>query len=621
MTLILRLLLALGAASLMASCSNTTPPNSAAQAVLAIQFAPPHVKSKPRSAATSTPSLPAELTRVVFEIRDDKGELISEGDWLKSNGKLEFKLPPGVQYSLKGTAYAGEEVLFNGTARVAPLNAGERRPIAVALAPQVNLLVAPERNETNSATPQAIVRVNVGANEKVRLTSTVSGLNDKRLSWQVNQVEGGNSTVGTIDANGEYTPPNVLPDNTIVIIQAVPLAAPSFESSVTIQLLNKIPSKDTQPPVSHATPVGAEFVETVTVVLSCDDCKSIYYTTDGTTPNFTSLIYEEPIIIRHDFDLNFFSLDSAGNSETTVRSETYRVINSPSAPTFSNVSAGNGQVSLSWSSIPYATKYKLYRSLTDTITSTAVPLLDSLTDPSFFDETVSNGTAYFYAVVAVNRAGVSPLSEIRKATPLPNKPIAPTVLQASASDSHVFLSWQSSGVGVTYSLYRRTREEQFVDSSPFVFGLEGTEFNDATVINGVTYFYIVKASNLAGLSAASNEERASPLPLIALAPAGLTAVASDRQVILTWEPSAKADSYTVYRSLSAEVMATGTAFATKIDGNSLLDTNVENGMTYYYAVVAVNLAGVSVPSVIVSAKPTLSPCVWDASSWNSCLWQ
>ena len=280
-------------------------------------------------------------------------------------------------------------------------------------------------------------------------------------------------------------------------------------------------------------------------------------------------------------------------------------------------------MSLSWNAVPNATSYKLYRALSNTITSQDVPLQEGLSKPGFFDETVSNGVSYFYSVVAVNRAGVSPLSEMRNATPLPDKPSAPTALQAIAGDGRVALKWQTSGVGVglTYSLYRRTREGQFVDSSPFVFGLEGTEFNDATVINGETYFYLVKASNLAGLSAASNEERVTPLPPIATAPAGLSVVVGDRQVILTWEPSAKADSYTVYRSLSADVMATGVALATNIDSNSLLDTNVENGTTYYYTVLAVNLSGESAPSVIVSAKPTLSPWVWNVSSWNSCLWQ
>src|SRR5579864_250155 len=42
-------------------------------------------------------------------------------------------------------------------------------------------------------------------------TATVDGTSDTAATWSVNGIPAGNSTVGTIDANGQYTAPANLP--------------------------------------------------------------------------------------------------------------------------------------------------------------------------------------------------------------------------------------------------------------------------------------------------------------------------------------------------------------------------------------------------------------------------
>jgi len=86
----------------------------------------------------------------------------------------------------------------------------------------------------------------------------------------------------------------------------------------------------------------------------------------------------------------------------------------PAAPTGLTATAGNAQVSLTWTASAGATNYHIKRSTTNGsgYTQIAAP-----TTTSFVDTTVTNGTAYFYVVSALNAAGESANSSQATATP------------------------------------------------------------------------------------------------------------------------------------------------------------------------------------------------------------
>ncbi len=89
----------------------------------------------------------------------------------------------------------------------------------------------------------------------------------------------------------------------------------------------------------------------------------------------------------------------------------------PGVPTGLAATAGNGQVSLTWSASSGATSYSVYRSTTSN--GEGMAALDAgLTTPSFTDTGLTNGTAYFYKVAAVNTSGVSAQSTEVSATPV-----------------------------------------------------------------------------------------------------------------------------------------------------------------------------------------------------------
>jgi uncharacterized protein (DUF1800 family) len=103
-------------------------------------------------------------------------------------------------------------------------------------------------SSAGNSTQQQQPSVTVSGASQVRLGSTVTftavvnNLANTAVTWKVNSVAGGNSTVGTITAAGVYTPPSTIPTNNSVSVSAVSVASPSVSGSAPVSILNPIPS-------------------------------------------------------------------------------------------------------------------------------------------------------------------------------------------------------------------------------------------------------------------------------------------------------------------------------------------------------------------------------------------
>ena len=76
----------------------------------------------------------------------------------------------------------------------------------------------------------------------VQFNAVVENASSSAVFWQVNQVPGGNQTVGTISSNGSYTAPNSVPNPATVMVSAVLQSDPTKtgSASVTIQSVSAI---------------------------------------------------------------------------------------------------------------------------------------------------------------------------------------------------------------------------------------------------------------------------------------------------------------------------------------------------------------------------------------------
>jgi len=115
---------------------------------------------------------------------------------------------------------------------------------------------------------------------------------------------------------------------------------------------------------------------------------------------------------------------SGGNFLLTLSPATAAVVKltvgsqtGPLPPTGLKATAGNNQVSLSWTASAGATTYNVKRTTTSGLNYTLVK--SGVTATSYTDTTVTNGTTYFYVVSAQNANGESPSSSEVSATPGP----------------------------------------------------------------------------------------------------------------------------------------------------------------------------------------------------------
>jgi fibronectin type 3 domain-containing protein len=277
----------------------------------------------------------------------------------------------------------------------------------------------------------------------------------------------------------------------------------------------------------------------------------------------------------------------------------------PAPPTNLTAAAGNQQASLSWTASGGATSYKVKRG---TASGGPYTMVGSPAGTTYADTSLTNGTAYYYVVTAVNATGESANSNQASATPSttpssPRAPSAPANLTATGGNQQVSLAWMASTGATSYNVKRAP-----TNGGPYttVASPAGTSYTDTAVANGTTYYYVVTAVSANGESANSNQASATPSttpssPAAPSAPANLTATAGNQQVSLFWRASSAATSYNVKRST-----ASGGPYTTvgTLSGTSYMDTGLTNGTTYYYVVTAVNPAGQSANSNQASATPS-----------------
>ncbi|XID91915.1 lytic polysaccharide monooxygenase [Paenibacillaceae bacterium WGS1546] len=179
----------------------------------------------------------------------------------------------------------------------------------------------------------------------------------------------------------------------------------------------------------------------------------------------------------------------------------------PAAPTGLTATAGDAQVTLSWTASVGATSYTVKRAATAGGSYTDVA---TVAGTSYADTGLTNGTTYYYVVSASNSAGSSPDSAQASATPTggtPTVPAAPTGLTATAGNAQVTLSWTASAGATSYTVKRAaTAGGPYTD----VAIVAGTSYTDAGLTNGTTYYYVVSASNSAGSSPNSAQASATP---------------------------------------------------------------------------------------------------------------
>ena len=187
-------------------------------------------------------------------------------------------------------------------------------------------------------------------------------------------------------------------------------------------------------------------------------------------------------------------------------------------------------------------------------------------------------------------------------TKIPEIPVAPENVTATAGNAVVTLTWTASPDATGYIVQRATTSGGPYAQLAQVAAPTSNGYTDSSVTNGTTYYYVVQTLTAAGSSADSAQVSATPgIPGTSPAPpSNLTATPGNAVVTLAWTASAGATGYNVKRATTSGGPYTQLAAPTS---SGYTDSSVTNGVTYYYVVSTLTAVGESADSAQVSATP------------------
>lgn len=261
---------------------------------------------------------------------------------------------------------------------------------------------------------------------------------------------------------------------------------------------------------------------------------------------------------------------------------------------------GDGKVRLEWNAAEGAASYNVKRSAADG--GPYETIATGVTGLTYIDETVANGTTYYYVVTATGTTGESGASNQTSASPSEEavKPQAPAGLTAIARSSQADLAWGAVPYATYYTVKRADSSEgPFVAIAPKISDLT---YRDGGLANGKTYYYAVSATSVAGEG--ENSAVIGVTPYRHLFTPVLTARPVPGGTVLEWESVPGAEGYDVKRAGQPD--GPYTVIAGEETGNTYTDSGLINGKPYYYKITAVSGDTHSLDSAPIGVRPFLN---------------
>jgi hypothetical protein len=298
------------------------------------------------------------------------------------------------------------------------------------------------------------------------------------------------------------------------------------------------------------------------------------------------------------------AVNAVGQSPASNEASAAAATVAPSAPTGLTAMPSDGAVSLAWtapSSGNTPTSYEVFYGTSAGAETTQAPASD-VTGTTAYVSPLTNGTAYYFVVKAVNGAGTGPASAAATATPnVGLVPPPPTASAAPNGSGSIKVSWSYPGAseasdnGVTgYNVYEGSASGK--ESTTPINGITpipvGTNFVDVPSTNGTTEYFTVKAINSTGMSAASNEVSATAEASIAPSAPTLSATAGYDAATLKWTtPSSSGNSKVTSYTVHIDDTTTSTSSTSTVSTTSTTVSGLTAADTYSFYVTATNADG------------------------------
>ena len=294
---------------------------------------------------------------------------------------------------------------------------------------------------------------------------------------------------------------------------------------------------------------------------------------------------------------------------TTWSNRVSATVGAYDASTLSIGTVTSSMVPVSWGAVTGATSYELWR-----YENSWTQIGGTITGTSHDDTSVEIGKTYYYQVMAKGPAGDGAWSNRASATVPSTTPGMPLNLNAAAGDAQVVLTWDvpatDGGSALTGYQYRYQMAggswSSWMATSP---ALSRTA-TVSSLTNETAHNFEVQAMNANGASPSATAS-ATPMSTPPGIPSGLgTTSTGPTEITLSWTAAAGAASYQLQRRTN------GGSWGSPMDagsGTTYTDTGLMPSTTYDYEVRAVNPAGNSDWSAVVTAATT-APTAPDATT-------
>lgn len=414
--------------------------------------------------------------------------------------------------------------------------------------------------------------------KQVKLTDTNTILMDEKCIEIVELESNGTKLSGQLGSDGKTI---TLDNNHTGIVYAKCKRDPSTYLNVQLVAVHT-PSNIEAIPKDQAVTLSWNYIEGVdnyTILRSTSPEDN--YTTIAS--NITSSVYNDTGLTNGTTYYYKILANKDGESgSSSVISATPQGI--PSIPTSLAVENGYKSVKLTWEKSNAATTYHIKRSTTSGGPYTQIA--DRVTNTTYTDTNLINGTNYYYVISGVNTTGESADSNEITGQPTIVKPNTPTNIDVLVGDKVVTLTWHDMINAESYIIKRASTK-----GGPYTLvadQITTNTYTDANLSNATPYYYIIISKNSVGESQPSNE-------IEAIAgvqrPTNVIIQKVDTGIRLSWNLVNDASSYKVKRSETLE--GPYTVIQDNITGTDYTDTTIQNNKIYYYVLSAINYLGES----------------------------
>ena len=271
-------------------------------------------------------------------------------------------------------------------------------------------------------------------------------------------------------------------------------------------------------------------------------------------------------------------ISSDGKSNTSSYNTTGKSIKYIAQPALSSVSNTAKGVTVKWSKVTGAAKYRVLRKTG----SGSWTKVGNTTSTSYTDTTAKSGTTYTYTVRCISSDGKTYTSSYNTTGKSIKYLSRPKVSSASNTSTGVTVKWGKVTGASGYYVYRKTSSGSYSKIATIKSG-STVSYKDTAVKakNGTKYIYMVKAYSGKTVSSA-----ASGKIIVRLTSSSISSLKNyaTKKMTVKWAQNSKVTGYQVQYSTSSKFSSTTTKTITGYKNVSKTITSLTKGKTYYVRV-------------------------------------